>query len=580
MKKEKAPSIQDAVMTAKKPAPPPRCTQPWTTMHVRWNGDVSPCLLNHEPEERLTPFSDPWDAWNGSAFRGARRKLAAGEAPKRCPSCQEGGAGRDIVEECCQVVMPMDPLPETKPETEMELRGEGLILALGFSSQGTSLGLAGEERPLFFRTMESITGMAPCRFISRHAPASASGELYMEDGIFRELVHAAIQEAGVGAPDRIRWIVYNPHPSIGADLPEGRNPVLEELFPKAEPLVVETHLGRMAFAYFTSPFDAAALLIMDTAGAVRCGDLILGRAEGRRLETLLDPPSVRHPSRMLKGVRGFLGLDEWEEARVIELGAEGSSKLDETLIKEIEPDEESGFRFREGGFLAGLSRDGEDQDPAAILEEMFGPRRLPGEALAPVHLDLAHAVRGCMDEILLHLAKKLQGTADCDVLCIGGGPWFHQALLNRIMDETSFTRLHAPPLETGLGMGAGSALYAAHARCGIARPPHLHLRSAFSTEGERSPAPEDVCRFTRAAIATLRQQHDKMARTLADPSAPLWTAPSSAAELMARQNRRLWKELDFVSAEHARLLAFLEETSGISGLLKRIVKRIKGKRTR
>ena len=107
-----------------------------------------------------------------------------------------------------------------------------------------------------------------------------------------------------------------------------------------------------------------------------------------------------------------------------------------------------------------------------------------------------------MDEILLRLSSKLGKIVESEALCLGGGPWFHQALLNRILEETTFKRIHAPPLESGLALAAGSALYTALVRRGIPRPSHLHMRSAFSDDGKSPPSPGDVSRFTRAAVAT------------------------------------------------------------------------------
>jgi MoaA/NifB/PqqE/SkfB family radical SAM enzyme len=561
---------------------PIRCTQPWTTLYVRWNGDVLPCHKNTEGVDHLHAWSEPLEVWNGRQFRALRKRLVAGDHPRHCHPCMESLEGRDIIEEFSRIVMPVESTPEAEAQAEPDVKPDpgALVLGLGFSKYGTSIALTGGGLPLVFRPMENLTGMVPCRFISRLSPASMRGEFYLEDGLFRELLENVLNGAGGVSWGKIQYLAYNPDSSFTTHLPGGRNPALENLFPGAAPLLVDHHRGHMALAFFTSPFKAAAILVADDAGLAvnRASPVItVGRGEGKGLEILHRIQWPHNPGALFYAARVYLGLGAREEGLIAEMAAKGTDKLHRVFSDEMDFPEGEGFRFRESGFLAKLSeKSGEDslgQEPTEILEDLFGPKRIPGSAPDPHHLDVAHAVIKCLCDILVRLALFAHKATGLKKLCLSGHTGLSECLEKRILEETPIKEIHVPMEPAGLGLAAGNALAAAVVRLGAARP----TAGDLLLQDESSPSPEEMTRFRKTAIATLRHQHERLVWAWrAEKASSIPPDAARALELLVRQNERLLAQ----RAEHQREILDLRKKLApfftLKGIKRKVVDRIRG----
>ncbi len=67
----------------------PFCSQPWTTLYVQWDGQVTrPCIRGPQNMGALDAITDIRDHWNGAAFQGVRQSVSA-EANMNvaCRSC-------------------------------------------------------------------------------------------------------------------------------------------------------------------------------------------------------------------------------------------------------------------------------------------------------------------------------------------------------------------------------------------------------------------------------------------------------------------------------------------------------------
>lgn len=534
--------------------PPPTCTQPWTTLRLRWDGRLFPCERASSPCLRLEPWTRPVEAWNAPALRRVRRALAAGRVPEECLACAKAGGGRDALEELTRTVLPGEAPPAAAPSVEpkpalaaLPRDPEAFVLGLSFTPHGTALAMASKGKLLLYLPLERVTGLVPTRFISRLAPPSRRGEFFLEDDLFLEVVDRALGSGKFPAREGIPYLAYNPDPALAGPPGHGRNPALEERFPNATPVVVPPRMGHMGLAFFTASFRRAGLLVVEEGESLppRSGMVIhLGRGEGRAVAPLLQLAPPHDPGPVLAAALRYLALGVSEAQQISGFAAAGTDRLVSAFRDEVTFLDEDGFRFREEGWLHAVAEagraSGPQPDPVELLEERFGPRRHPGEAPAPHHLDVARGVHRLLADLMVCLAKEVHRRTGLEEICLSGCPGIADVLPDRILAETAIHRVHVPAECSGLGLAAGNALFASIVHLGADRPEGRGLAQVLSTPALPPPSPEARERYRNAALSTLRRQHERL----------VWAwhgeqgrEPASdrgrAAELLARQNEHL-----------------------------------------
>jgi MoaA/NifB/PqqE/SkfB family radical SAM enzyme len=559
------------------------CTQPWTTCFLQWDGHVSPCTINPEGLARLNDHDSLGALWNGRAFRKLRIALSAGEKNPYCKPCHERLQGRDVVEEFVHVAIPDTAAPAPQPLTEQTFDDpDALVLGLGFSSKGASLALTCKGG-LFFRPAVALTGLMPCRFISRLAPPECSGEFFLDEGILDGMVQDLIQSADFARGGKIGYLAYNLDPLLVGGGEASRCPDLENLFPDAIPLALPADLGPMALAFCSSPFDEAALLIVQSAevyGKSGGPAVILGTGKGRDLAIANRVHHRHNPGVLYAAIRHYLGLESWEEGRIARLAEKGTPRLVETFREEIVEAEGHKYCFRKEGFLAALADACTDEEeatgPAAILDSQFGPPLAPGEPAAVHHNDVAHAAHVLAADLMVLLARQAFENTGLDRLCLGGTFSLDDSVGKRILEETPIRALHAPPEWAGPGLAAGNALYAAMMNLGAARPRGGDVVAALSPQEVEAPSPQEAARYRKKALITLRRQHERLVR---DRRTGRSRAPVNAASvhhLLVRQNEILLNRLLEERKETERLRDRLTTAGAVRNLLRKMKGRLKG----
>lgn len=72
------------------------CTEPWTTIFIKWNGEVrtccgSPTIFGDLSREKIE------DIWNNKRYQSYRRNLAQNNPPPECLNCIKNGRPRQII---------------------------------------------------------------------------------------------------------------------------------------------------------------------------------------------------------------------------------------------------------------------------------------------------------------------------------------------------------------------------------------------------------------------------------------------------------------------------------------------------
>jgi carbamoyltransferase len=240
------------------------------------------------------------------------------------------------------------------------------------------------------------------------------------------------------------------------------------------PKIVQVgHHDAHAAIFFASPFEEAAVLVMDGYGDVSATSAYAGR--GNRLECLWRGAFFDSLGMLYTLVTLHLGFRTFEEGTVMALAACG----DDTYVEEFR----ELIRLEEGGQFS-LNRDYLRHDRYGQLRpftrkflEAFGPARRADEPISDHHRDLAYALQTCTEETVLHVVRALAAAHPSRNLCLTGGVALNCVANARILRDTDYQRVWVPPCASDSGAPLGSALWHYHQTLG--HPRHFEMTHPF-----------------------------------------------------------------------------------------------------
>ncbi|HEU4404053.1 MAG TPA: carbamoyltransferase N-terminal domain-containing protein [Polyangiaceae bacterium] len=246
----------------------------------------------------------------------------------------------------------------------------------------------------------------------------------------------------------------------------------------------EHHRSHAASAFFTSPFDDAAVLTVDGVGEEATTAIWRGR--GRSLEPLarLDFP---HSIGLFYGaLTAYLGFEVNEgEYKVMGLAAFGEPSFGAEFEKILRVGGDGSFELEPSYFAY-------DEDSevgfSPALERLLGPRRPYGRPWALEgdagggrdagdrrYADVAASLQAATERALLALAREARRRTGSDALCLAGGVALNAVANARLLREAGFARLFVHPAAGDAGGALGAAVEVA---LGLGDPRPAPLASA------------------------------------------------------------------------------------------------------
>ena len=227
----------------------------------------------------------------------------------------------------------------------------------------------------------------------------------------------------------------------------------------SNPIVVkhyEHHLTHAANAVYTSPFEEAAVAVIDAFGE-NSSTGFFHYLKGRLSAIPTETPGRGEPRPESLGffyarLCALCGFDpvKGEEWKVMGLASYGKfdSRIYELLREMIVVKD---LTLRPGCSNAGLLH---------RLKELRSMMRPPGSTALQA-ADLAHTGQLVFEEIMTDLLKNLFERGISNNLALSGGCALNSSYAGRILDRTGFTQLHIPsaPADDGNALGAAFLAY-------------------------------------------------------------------------------------------------------------------------
>jgi carbamoyltransferase len=237
------------------------------------------------------------------------------------------------------------------------------------------------------------------------------------------------------------------------------------------------HHSHAASAFYPSPFEAAAIVVMDGVG--EWATTSIGVGSGAGIELLRE---IRFPHslgllysaftyhlgfKVNDGEYKVMGLAPYGEPRYV-------SEIRDHLI-DLKPDGSFALDLRYFDYCTGLTMTNERFD------SLFGgPPRRPAEPLTQRHMDLARSIQEVLEDAILRICTSAHAEAGCDDLCLAGGVALNCVANGRVLREGPFRRIWVQPASGDAGGALGVALAISHEVGGVPRHAGPHATDGMA----------------------------------------------------------------------------------------------------
>lgn len=233
---------------------------------------------------------------------------------------------------------------------------------------------------------------------------------------------------------------------------------------------VEHHVSHAAAAFYPSPFDAAAILVIDGVGEWATASI--GRGSGSQIDLVEEvrfPNSLGLLYSLVTWWCGFTPNDD--EYKVMGLAPYGTPRFRPQLDELVQLQPSGAFRVDASrlGWWSPRARRG--------LARLFdGPPRRAGEALTEREVDLAASVQQLLEEAVRRLAERAAAVADERRLVLAGGVALNCAATGKLLAHPDLDAVWVQPAASDAGSAMGAALWSWHRRGGTRVEPSARMR--------------------------------------------------------------------------------------------------------
>ena len=259
-------------------------------------------------------------------------------------------------------------------------------------------------------------------------------------------------------------------------------------------LFTDHHQAHAASAFYSSPFESAAVLTLDGVGEWACGTMGWGRVTELHLSHELRFP---HSLGLLySAFTAYLGFEVNEgEYKVMGMAPYGTPRYLEPIRRLLRFYDDGSFWLDLRYFA--FHRSARESLSRQFLE-LFGPARNPRDAdqLDPRYCDIAASIQRVTEELVVAMARRAVAASGMTSLCYAGGVALNGVANWRIVTETPATALFVQPAAGDSGGALGAALYVYHHVLG--KPRQFVMRHAYW--GAETPDGTAVDFFRSAGI--------------------------------------------------------------------------------
>src|SRR5262245_48083991 len=233
--------------------------------------------------------------------------------------------------------------------------------------------------------------------------------------------------------------------------------IRKELKPYKGPILfAEHHMSHAASCFFPSPFEEAAILTVDGVGEWATASYGVGRGTDINLfKEIRFPHSL---GLLYSAFTYYLGFKvNSAEYKVMGLAPYGRPVHYDRIMNEmIQMNEDGSFKLNMNYFSYDY---GLTMTNGRFNDFFGGPPRKPETWMTEREFDIAASVQKVCEEVVLRMARYIQGETGLTNLCMAGGVALNCVANGRVIRETPFRNLFVQPAAGDAGGAVGVAHY-------------------------------------------------------------------------------------------------------------------------
>jgi carbamoyltransferase len=215
------------------------------------------------------------------------------------------------------------------------------------------------------------------------------------------------------------------------------------------------HLSHAASAFFCSPFEESAVLVLDAVGEWNTSTIFLGKGNSLKLVNELNFPDSL--GMLYSAFTYFLGFKINEgEYKMMGLAPYGENKYKKLILENLIDLKEDGsfaLNMKYFDFETGLTMTNQK------FSSLFGiSRRNESDPILQKHMDLARSIQEITEEIILKIASYIKQKFNQKNLCLAGGVALNCVANGKLLKKKIFENIWVQPAAGDAGGSLGAAL--------------------------------------------------------------------------------------------------------------------------
>lgn len=229
---------------------------------------------------------------------------------------------------------------------------------------------------------------------------------------------------------------------------------------------IEHHRAHLASAFFSSPFEEAAVVSIDGSGDF--STVMIGKGIGNQIEVLESQDFPISIGLFYTAFTQFLGFPYYgDEYKVMGLSPYGKPTYLDEMRKIVWNGKRNILEWDESYFdLEGgiVSYDSKMPQVSQLFkkekfEKRFGKARSKGDPIEARHQDIAASLQRCTEELIFGIVERAYHLTGCKNVAIAGGVAQNSVANGKLIQNTSFEELYIPSAGHDAGIAMGAAQY-------------------------------------------------------------------------------------------------------------------------
>ena len=250
---------------------------------------------------------------------------------------------------------------------------------------------------------------------------------------------------------------------------ESSSSEIKRRFPDKKVNFVKHNFSHAASAFFPSPFDQAAVIVLDGEGdGISQSTFLVDNIQQENPPTpfkkgglLIEHPFPHSIGYLYSAFTEFLGFRVgFGEYKVMGLAPYGKPKFVDLIFNNLVKLEEDGNFTLEMEYF---DFSGKDLLTTEKFHNLFKkmPRK-PDSELTQFDADIAKSIQSATEKIILKIANNAHKITECENLCLAGGVALNCVANGKLLRKSKFKNIWIQPAAGDAGGAIGAALYVWH----------------------------------------------------------------------------------------------------------------------